>query len=76
MVGDDIHVALPEESITRTGSTSNGLLQYSENMVHIVFSTICALVRSVPVHSMKTSLVLREICMHSKACCKALDTLG
>ena len=48
--------------MTSTGSISKGVLQYSENMVTMVFRTMPALVRSVPVHSMNTSLVCRVIC--------------
>ena len=39
----------------------NGVAQYSENMVIMVFKTTLALVRSVAVHSMKTFLVFRVI---------------
>ena len=48
--------------MTSTGSTSNGVLQYWENMVHRVASTIFAFARSVAVHSMKMSRVSRVIC--------------
>lgn len=49
--------------MTVTGSTSKGVLQYSQNMAHTVLSTIWALVRSVAVISMKTSFVFRLICI-------------
>jgi len=39
----------------------NFSLQYIEKVVTIVFKTMLVLVKSVPVHSMKTFLVLREI---------------
>ena len=58
----DLLLALPEESMTLTGSTSNSLLQYCENIVHMVLRTIWALVISVPVHSMNTSVVSIVIC--------------
>ncbi len=48
--------------MTSTGSTSKGVLQYSQNMVQTVFSTICALVKSVAVISINTSFVSRLIC--------------
>ena len=54
-------VVCPRELVTSTGSTSNGCSQYSANMQHTVFSTTLALVRSVAVHSMNTSLVATEI---------------
>lgn len=59
----DFHppVALPKASTTCTGSTSNGSEQYSANMQHTVLSTTPAFVRSVAVHSMKISLVSKEI---------------
>jgi hypothetical protein len=53
----------PKASTTSTGSTSKGVEQYSENMVHIVLSTVLALVRSVAVHSMNTSFVSSVICI-------------
>ena len=49
------------QSTTSTGSTVNGSAQYSLNIVTIVFSTIFALFKSVAVHSMKTSVVSKEI---------------
>ena len=42
-------------------STVKGSEQYSLNIVTIVFNTIFALFRSVAVHSMKTSVVSKEI---------------
>ena len=51
----------PEESTTSTGSTENLAAEYSENMVTTVLSTIFALLRSVAVHSMKTSVVSSEM---------------
>ena len=54
----------PSASTTSTGSTSKGVLQYSLNMAVTVLSTILAFVRSVAVHSMKTSSVCKEICKH------------
>jgi len=51
----------PKLSITSTGSTSKGEAQYSANMHATVLSTTLALVRSVAVHSMRTSRVLRLI---------------
>lgn len=44
-----------------TCSTWNCAEAYSENMATIVLSTVCALDRSVAVHSMKTSRVASEI---------------
>ncbi len=54
--------ALPNASMTCTGSTSKGRSQYSANMQHTVLSTTLALVRSVAVHSMKMSRVSSVIC--------------
>ena len=48
--------------MTSTGSTSNGVLQYSLNMVATVLTTMLALARSVAVHSMNTSRVSSVIC--------------
>mmetsp|Transcript_6665 Transcript_6665/g.17331 ORF Transcript_6665/g.17331 Transcript_6665/m.17331 type:complete len:221 (-) Transcript_6665:707-1369(-) len=48
----------PKASTTSTGSTSNAFgVQYSLNIAHTVFSVTFALVRSVAVHSMNTSVV-------------------
>ena len=52
----------PRASTTSTGSTSNGVLQYSLNMVATVLTTMLALARSVAVHSMNTSRVSSVIC--------------
>mmetsp|Transcript_24834 Transcript_24834/g.45388 ORF Transcript_24834/g.45388 Transcript_24834/m.45388 type:complete len:203 (-) Transcript_24834:483-1091(-) len=51
--------SLPSSYTTVTGSTVKGDPQYSLNMVTTVSSTMCALVRSVAVHSMNTSVVSR-----------------
>ena len=61
--------------MTSTGSISKGVLQYSENMVTMVFSTMPALVKSVPVHSMNTSLVCRVICRQQGRLWKPLTSL-
>ena len=61
----------PKASTTSTGSTSKGVEQYSENMAHIVLSTVLAFVRSVAVHSMNTSFVSSVICMHQIISSKA-----
>tara|TARA_B100000787_G_scaffold36009_1_gene25213 strand:+ start:274 stop:444 length:171 start_codon:yes stop_codon:yes gene_type:complete len=37
------------------------MLVYSENIATMLLSTVLSLVRSVPVHSMKTSLVSLEM---------------
>jgi hypothetical protein len=63
-------VESPKESMTSTGSTSMGAEQYCANMVTTVLSTTLALVRSVAVHSMNTSLVLREICSRGGGECR------
>lgn len=64
----------PKESTTSTGSISKGVLQYSENMVTMVFRTMPALVKSVPVHSMKTSRVCSVICRQHLYCCMSQHT--
>ena len=55
--------------MTSTGSTSNGVLQYSLNMVVTVLSTTLAFARSVAVHSMNTSRVSNVICMAVQCVC-------
>lgn len=51
----------PSGFTTSTESITNGLEQYSENIVTIVSSDILALVRSVAVISMNTFLVFKVI---------------
>ena len=50
-----LHLKLPLEDVS-TGSIEKGVLQYSENMVTRVSSTIFPFVRSVQVHSINTFL--------------------
>lgn len=61
-VKGDAQVDLPRASTTSTGSVVKGWAAYWENMVHRMFSTILALVRSVAVTSMNTSVVSSVIC--------------
>ena len=55
--------SLPIASTTSTGSTANSVAEYCENIVTTVLSTIFALLRSVAVHSMNTSVVSRVMAL-------------